>query len=178
MLAVEHPKQSVQLKIWKFFITTLQVFRITNLEYTRYTHEQKVYRINRNCGPTEWILWDTKTVEYLRCTWDNAEMMELQSQWQTKICGVGITLWSLGSVFLPCNMQLQDVHIIHQWWPFNCLTVCIYMMHQCGVCLHWWLLHSYITRTVNYSQRIIQCTTLFMYITVPTCLCTSIHPTW
>jgi len=55
------------------FFTSLKE-AINNTSDTEEEAVQKIDRINNNCGPTEWILSDTRTVEALRYAYKNGEL--------------------------------------------------------------------------------------------------------
>jgi len=81
MQAVEHQKAESDVRnlimaaedIDHDFVMSLQQ-AINETSDTREEALQKIRGINTNCGPTEWILCDTRTVEALRNAYENGEL--------------------------------------------------------------------------------------------------------
>ena len=81
MQAVEHQKAELEVRnlimaaknIDRDFTMSLEE-AIYDTSDTREEADKKIHRINDNCGPTEWILCDTRTVEALRNAYKNSEL--------------------------------------------------------------------------------------------------------
>ena len=81
MQAVEHQKAELEVRnlimaaknIDRDFTMSLEE-AIYDTSDTREEADKKIHRINTNCGPTEWILCDTRTVEALRNAYKNGEL--------------------------------------------------------------------------------------------------------
>ena len=81
MQAVEHQKAELEVRnlimaaknIDRDFTMSLEE-AIYDTSDTREEADKKIHRINTNCGPTEWILSDTRTVEALRNAYKNGEL--------------------------------------------------------------------------------------------------------
>jgi len=80
MQAVEH--QKAELEVRNLIMAaknidhdfTMSSEAIYDTSDTREEADKKIHRINNNCGQTEWILSDTRTVEALRNAYKNGEL--------------------------------------------------------------------------------------------------------